>query len=132
MSFNLYRRWLRVASIVLLVSCFAGAQSDGSHPGSIQFTNVTAAAGIKFTNYRGNEGIAINREIFGPGVCVADFDGDGLQDTITASAFAMPSTTTTGTEHLPTLRTRPASLALATEWVASGAITITPGFQAYM
>ena len=80
MSFNLYRRWLRVASIVLLVSCFAGAQSDGSHPGSIQFTNVTAAAGIKFTNYRGNEGIAINREIFGPGVCVADFDGDGLQD----------------------------------------------------
>jgi len=56
-----------------------GTQS-GAHPGPIQFTNVTAAAGIKFVNYRGNEGIAINREIFGPGVCVADFDGDGLQD----------------------------------------------------
>jgi hypothetical protein len=75
---------MRVAWIVLLASCSAAAQSDGSHPdspsGSIQFTNVTAAAGIKFVNYRGNEGIAINREIFGPGVCVADFDGDGLQD----------------------------------------------------
>jgi hypothetical protein len=74
------RDWLRVALIVLLASCSAVAQPDGAHPGSIQFTNTTAAAGIKFVNYRGNDGIAINREIFGPGVCVADFDGDGLQD----------------------------------------------------
>ena len=49
-------------------------------PASIQFTNVTAAAGIKFTHFRGNDGIPINREIFGPGVCVADFDGDGFPD----------------------------------------------------
>jgi hypothetical protein len=46
----------------------------------IQFTNVTAAAGIKFTHFRGNEGIPINGEIFGPGVCVADYDGDGFPD----------------------------------------------------
>jgi hypothetical protein len=51
-----------------------------SPPVKIQFTNVTAPAGIKFVHYRGNDGIPINREIFGPGVCVADFDGDGFQD----------------------------------------------------
>jgi len=46
----------------------------------IQFTNVTESAGIRFAHYRGNDGIPINREIFGPGVCVADFDDDGYQD----------------------------------------------------
>ena len=46
----------------------------------IQFTNVTASAGIHFKHFKGNQGISINREEFGPGVCVADFDGDGWQD----------------------------------------------------
>jgi len=49
-------------------------------PPSLQFTNVTAQAGIKFVHYPGNKGIAIIREVFGPGVCVGDFDGDGWQD----------------------------------------------------
>ncbi len=49
-------------------------------PNSIQFTNVTAAAGIKFVHFKGNKGVSINREEFGPGVCVADFDGDGWPD----------------------------------------------------
>ena len=53
---------------------------DQATPSLIQFTNVTESAGIKFAHYRGNDGIPINREIFGPGVCVADFDGDGYQD----------------------------------------------------
>jgi hypothetical protein len=47
---------------------------------TIQFTNVTAIAGIGFRHFKGNNGISINREEFGPGVCVADFDGDGWQD----------------------------------------------------
>ena len=51
-----------------------------SPPAPIQFTNVTSAAGIKFIHYAGNKGMAIIREVFGPGVCVADFDGDGWQD----------------------------------------------------
>ncbi|HTP68952.1 MAG TPA: CRTAC1 family protein [Dongiaceae bacterium] len=46
----------------------------------IQFTNVTDQAGIKFTHFKGNKGISINLEEFGPGVCVADFDGDGWPD----------------------------------------------------
>ena len=51
-----------------------------AEPPSIQFTNATAAAGIKFVHFKGNNGISINREEFGPGICVADFDGDGWQD----------------------------------------------------
>ena len=52
----------------------------GVRPPVVQFTNATATAGINFVHFRGNEGIPINREIFGPGVCVADFDSDGYQD----------------------------------------------------
>jgi len=55
-----------------------GAQN--SRPAVIQFTNVTASSGITFKHFKGNKGISINREEFGPGVCVADFDGDGWQD----------------------------------------------------
>src|SRR5207302_1151664 len=54
------------------------AQNPGVSP--IQFTDVTASSGIKFKHFKGNKGISINREEFGPGVCVADFDGDGWQD----------------------------------------------------
>jgi len=49
-------------------------------PNSIQFADATAAAGIRFVHLRGNDGIPTNLEIFGPGVCVADYDGDGFQD----------------------------------------------------
>jgi enediyne biosynthesis protein E4 len=47
---------------------------------SIQFTDATRSAGIQFTHFKGNKGISINLEEFGPGVCVADYDGDGWQD----------------------------------------------------
>ena len=60
------------------VAEFSYAHPSGSP--SIQFTNATAAAGITFSHFRGNDGIPTNLEIFGPGVCVADFDGDGYQD----------------------------------------------------
>src|SRR5438067_12284385 len=59
------------------VSSFA---AQDARPSQIQFTNVTATAGIKFKHFKGNNGISINLEEFGPGVCVTDFDGDGWQD----------------------------------------------------
>ncbi len=68
-------------SLTAICSIFVSkltAQSPHSTP--IEFTNVTSAAGIKFKHFKGNNGISINREEFGPGVCVADFDGDGWQD----------------------------------------------------
>jgi hypothetical protein len=46
----------------------------------IQFANATQSAGIHFTHFKGNKGISINLEEFGPGVCVSDFDADGWPD----------------------------------------------------
>src|SRR5438874_596858 len=58
----------------------ARVHAQTAQVGPIHFTNVTTAAGIKFVHFRGNDGIPINREIFGPGVCLADYNGDGYQD----------------------------------------------------
>jgi enediyne biosynthesis protein E4 len=80
------RRGGAVLALLSLAAIFASrdsAQSPIAKPmedHTIQFTNATAAAGIKFTHLRGNDGIPTNLEIFGPGVCVADYDGDGYQD----------------------------------------------------
>ncbi len=66
-------------SVVILASVlpsFAQAQK----PDQVRFTDVTTKAGIEFTHFKGNKGMSINLEEFGPGVCVADFDGDGWQD----------------------------------------------------
>src|SRR5213082_2647881 len=57
----------------------ARLHAQSSQP-AIEFINVTAAAGIKFVHFKGANRISINREEFGPGVCVADYDGHGWQD----------------------------------------------------
>jgi enediyne biosynthesis protein E4 len=77
------KRFVRTILLVLVVSASSfifELDAQDARPGPIQFTNVTAAAGIKFMHFKGNKGVSINREEFGPGVCVADFDGDGWQD----------------------------------------------------
>src|SRR6516164_4484020 len=56
------------------------SSAQNARQAAIQFTNVTESAGIKFKHFKGNKGVSINREEFGPGVCIADFDGDGWQD----------------------------------------------------
>jgi enediyne biosynthesis protein E4 len=61
-----------------LVALPASAEPAPSSP--IRFRDVTEKSGIHFTHFKGNQGISINLEEFGPGVCVADFDGDGWQD----------------------------------------------------
>src|SRR5437764_7718060 len=74
--------WLRYSALAFLLLCGSASLlvAQVSSPPSVQFTNVTDKAGIKFVHYPGNKGIAIIREVFGPGLCVADFDGDGWQD----------------------------------------------------
>ena len=73
-----------VPALFLLLALHGFLCRPGLHaqaPSSaLEFTNITAAAGIKFVHFKGNDGISINREEFGPGICVADFDGDGWQD----------------------------------------------------
>jgi hypothetical protein len=73
-----------IASVAILASPGSAQNPAITSPKDketqIQFSNVTAAAGIKFTHLRGNDGIPTNLEIFGPGVCVADYDRDGYQD----------------------------------------------------
>ena len=113
----------------------SGAEPAGDKP--IQFTNATNAAGITFTHFRGNDGIPTNLEIFGPGVCVADFDGDGYQDIYFVNGrdlhdkgivTATPSTATTAMAPSPTSPRKPAFPAPATAWAASGATTTTTAF----
>ncbi len=62
-----------LAAMVLLV--LAGTPTP-----SVQFHNATAAAHISFVHFKGSEGISTILEEAGPGVCVADFDGDGWPD----------------------------------------------------
>ena len=73
-------RILMLAAMANTAGCILAANAQVSPIVSIQFTNVTSSAGIKFVHFKGNNGISINREEFGPGVCVADFDRDGWQD----------------------------------------------------
>jgi enediyne biosynthesis protein E4 len=63
-----------VLASVLFVQGSEGQQQD------IRFSDITRSAGIHFTHFKGNNGTSINLEEFGPGVCVADYDGDGWQD----------------------------------------------------
>jgi enediyne biosynthesis protein E4 len=65
---------------ILSVLFIFGLSAQAPPPKVIEFSNVTAAAGIKFSHFKGNNGISINREEFGPGICAADFDGDGWED----------------------------------------------------
>src|SRR6266853_336087 len=75
----------RLFPMLLLVSMgnpsfVSNLSAQASPSPAIEFTNITASAGIKFVHFKGNDAISINREEFGPGICVADFDGDGWQD----------------------------------------------------
>ena len=63
---------------ILTVSAVAMLAQTGSS--SIQFTDVTKAAGITFSHYTGAFGKKYLPETLGPGVAFIDYDGDGWQD----------------------------------------------------
>src|SRR5216684_5383890 len=75
---------LSVVSRLLLFSTVAAIEGAHAQTGQsasiVKFTDVTKAAGINFVHFKGNNGISINLEEFGPGVCVSDFDNDGWPD----------------------------------------------------
>jgi hypothetical protein len=70
----------------LLLTAFCLLKFGGSLVSSapsaslVQFSDVTKAAGITFVHFKGNNGISTILEEAGPGVGVADYDGDGDMD----------------------------------------------------
>ena len=62
------RDWTRLPLSWVLPAALATSSYAQAAPPSIQFTNSTAAAGITFAHFKGNKGISINREEFGPGI----------------------------------------------------------------
>jgi enediyne biosynthesis protein E4 len=71
---------VRLIVCVLATTLHTLACAQVVPPTAIEFQNFTASAGITFVHFKGNNGISINREEFGPGTCVSDFDADGWQD----------------------------------------------------
>jgi hypothetical protein len=57
---------------------------------SVRFTDVTAAAGIRFRHFNGATGKKLLPETMGSGVAAFDFDGDGLQDLLFVDGCAWP------------------------------------------
>ena len=68
------------ATSVLLAALPAATQPQDQFASPPEFTDITTSAGIHFTHFKGNDGVSINLEEFGPGACVSDYDKDGWQD----------------------------------------------------
>jgi hypothetical protein len=67
-------RALLTAAVFQAASAFLFAASP------VQFTDIAKAAHIGFVHFKGSKGVSTILEEAGPGVCVADYDGDGWQD----------------------------------------------------
>jgi hypothetical protein len=57
---------------------------------TVRFTDVTAAAGIRFRHFNGATGKKLLPETMGAGVAAFDFDGDGLQDLLFVDGCQWP------------------------------------------
>jgi hypothetical protein len=74
------------AGLLCLGFNFSGGGSRATSPDRehssrpVQFSDVTETAGIQFVHFKGNDGTPTILEETGPGVCVADYDGDGFPD----------------------------------------------------
>ncbi len=68
------------AIAVASAAIFLGASSSPPAASTPVFNDITKQAGIQFVHFKGNKGVANIMEEAGPGVCVADFDGDGWSD----------------------------------------------------
>jgi enediyne biosynthesis protein E4 len=81
--------WLAVACSVGL-SCVLVAHGAQSKPVPIQFTDVTATAGITFRHDNGAFGQKYLPETMGSGCAFVDLDGDGWQDIVLVQSTSWP------------------------------------------
>src|SRR5580704_7529805 len=56
----------------------------------VLFTDATNASGLKFKHFNGASGKKLLPETMGGGVCVFDYDGDGLQDILFVNGCPWP------------------------------------------
>jgi len=68
------------ASVLVVFSTNARAQTPPAAKGPAEFRDVTAAAGIKFVHNNGAYGKKYLPETLGPGVAFVDYDNDGWPD----------------------------------------------------
>src|SRR5580704_16806917 len=69
----------------------AAPQKSPAPPlGPIQFTDVTAQAGIHFKHNTGAFGKKYLPETMGSGVCILDYDNDGWQDILLINSMDWP------------------------------------------
>jgi hypothetical protein len=68
----------------------AGAGGEPEAGGFVGFEDATAAAGLVFTHVNGASGRKFMLETLGAGVCVFDYDGDGLQDVFFVQSGVLP------------------------------------------
>jgi hypothetical protein len=81
-------RFLSLFAICQLFQPSSSAQARPSGP--IQFTDVTAQAGIHFKHNSGAFGKKYLPETMGSGVCVLDYDNDGWQDILFVNSMDWP------------------------------------------
>ncbi len=85
-----WTHWIALAAAVCLVGAAPAGLlpgfsldrggEDAAAPAPATFSDVTRKAGIEFVHYKGSNGTPTILEETGPGVCVADYDGDGYPD----------------------------------------------------
>jgi enediyne biosynthesis protein E4 len=69
----------------------------------VKFTDITAQAGIQFTQVNGAYGEKLLPETMGGGVAFFDFDNDGAQDLLFVNSSYWPWDTNTARQPLPTM-----------------------------
>jgi len=74
----------------------AAGEPVAAQPEGARFEDVTAEAGIRFVHVNGATGQKYILETLGSGVCVFDYDGDGLQDIYFVQSGRLPGFTPRG------------------------------------
>ena len=78
------------ASVLVVFSTNARAQTPPAAKGPAEFRDVTAAAGIKFVHNNGAYGKKYLPETLGPGVAFVDYDNDGWPDIFLVNGMDWP------------------------------------------